>query len=211
MEPNVEIFSPSRQYARVGWAALAGSLVCVLCGFGAPLAFIPALLCASTAAAIFWLAARPPIRLGETQFNIGERTIAWREVREINRSRFNNSGFVSPLVLHLKLTNARYKFLIYPGEPERVERLLKSLRKNAQAATFDGVPYRDYWMWNDPLGEDERPALPPANNAAAAPPVHLFSREDEEEIERLYQKLKTVGRLDSRSSSKDSPNPKGKD
>jgi len=207
MEPNVETFLPSRQYARVGWAAFAGSLVCVVCGFGAPLAFIPALLCASTAAAIFWLAARPPIRLGETQFNIGERCIAWREVREVNRSRFNSAGFVSPLVLHLKLTNARYKFLIYPGEPERVERILKVLRRNSLAATFDGVPYRDFWMWNDPAGEDERPALPPA----AAPPVHLFSREDEEEIERLYQKLKAVGRLDSRGSGQDSPNPKGKD
>jgi hypothetical protein len=74
-------------------------------------------------------------------------------------------------------------------------------------ASFDGVPYRDFWMWNDPTGEDERPALPPA----AAPPVHLFSREDEEEIERLYQKLKTVGRLDSRSSTKESPNPDSKD
>src|ERR1700733_2734453 len=112
MEPNVETFLPSRQYVRFGWAALAGSLVCVLCGFGAPLAFIPALLCATTAAAIFWLAARPPIRVGETQFNIGDRCIAWREVREINRSRFNNVGFISPLILHMKLTNGRYKFLV---------------------------------------------------------------------------------------------------
>jgi hypothetical protein len=48
--------------------------------------------------------------------------------------------------------------------------------------------------------------LPPA----ATPPVHLFSREDEEEIERLYQRLKAVGRLDSRSA-KDSPETKGKD
>jgi len=206
MEPNVETFLPSRQYARVGWAALAGSLVCVMCGFGAPLAFIPALLCATTAAAIFWLAARPPIRVGETQFNVGERSIAWREVRAVNRSRFNNSGFVSPLILHLKLTNARYKFLIYPGDPDRVERLLQVLRKNSQMASFDGVPYRDFWMWNEPVGEDERPALP----SPAAPPVHLFSREDEDEIERLYQKLKTVGRLDSRSSN-DSPDAKGKD
>ena len=207
MEPNVEIFLPSRQYARVGWAALAGSLVCVLCGFGAPLAFVPALLCALTAAAIFWLAARPPIRLGETQFNIGERSIAWREVREVNRSRFNHSGFVSPLILHLKLTNARHKFLVYPGDPERVERLLKVLRKHSHLATFDGVPYRDYWMWSDPQGEEERPALPPA----APPPVHLFSPEDEEEIERLYQKLKAVGRLDSRSSSKEPSDAKDKD
>jgi len=209
MEPNVETFLPSRQYARVGWAAFAGSLVCVVCGFGAPSAFIFALLCASTAAGLFWLAARPPIRLGETQFNIGERCIAWREVREVNRSRFNNAGFVSPLIVHLKLTNARYKFLIFPGEPERAERLLKILRKNSHLASFDGVPYRDFWMWNDSSREEERPALPPP--AASAPPVHLFSREDEEEIERLYQKLKTVGRLDSRASGKDSPNPKGKD
>ena len=206
MEPNVETFIPSRQYARFGWAALAGSMVCVLCGFGAPLAFIPALLCILTAAAIFWLAARPPIRLGETQFNIGERCVAWREVREINRSRFNNAGFISPLILHLKLTNGRSRLLVYPGEAERVERLLKMLRKHSHLASFDGVPYRDYWMWNDPAGDEDRPALPPAS----APPVHLFSREDEEEIERLYQKLKTVGRLDSRSS-KDSPNPKDKD
>jgi hypothetical protein len=207
MEPNVETFLPARQYQRVGWAALAGSLVCVLCGFGAPLAFIPALLCATTAAAIFWLAARPPIRLGETQFNIGERSIAWREVREVNRSRFNHSGFVSPLILHLKLTNARYKFLIYAGEPDRVDRLLKAVRKNSHLATFDGVSYRDYWMWADPLGDEERPALPPAS----PPPVHLFSREDEDEIERLYQKLKAVGRLDSRSSNKDSSDVKDKD
>jgi hypothetical protein len=208
MEPSVETFVPSRQYARFGWAALAGSVVCVLCGFGAPLAFVPALLCLTTAAAIFWLAARPPIRLGDTQFNVGERSVAWREVRQINRSRFNNAGFISPLILHLKLTNSRYKILVYPGDADRVERLLKMLRKNSHLATFDGVPYRDYWMWNDPTGEeDQRPALPPAST----PPVHLFSREDEEEIERLYQKLKTVGRLDSRSSSKDSPNPKGKD
>jgi hypothetical protein len=205
MEPSVETYLPSRQYARVGWAALAGSFVCVLCGFGAPLAFIPALLCATTAAAIFWLAARPPIRLGETQFNIGERAIAWREVREINSSRFNSAGFVSPLVLRLKLTNARYKFLIYPGEPERAERLLKMLRKNSHMASFDGVSYRQYWSW--PSAEEERAALP----APAPPPVHLFSREDEEEIERLYQKLKTVGRLDSRSSSKDSSDTSGKD
>jgi len=203
MEPSVETYLPSRQYARVGWAALAGSFVCVLCGFGAPLAFIPALLCASTAAAIFWLAARPPIRLGETQFNIGERAIAWREVREINSSRFNSAGFVSPLVLRLKLTNARYKFLIYPGEPERAERLLKMLRKNSHMASFDGVSYRQYWSW--PSAEEERAALP------APAPVHLFSREDEEEIERLYLKLKTVGRLDSRSSAKDSADNSGKD
>jgi len=187
MEPCVEIFVPSRVYVRAGWATLAGSLLCVLGGFREPVALIPGLAFAAIAAALFWLASRPPIRIGETQFNIGERAIAWREVREINRSRF-----VSPLVLRLRLTNSRQKVLIYPGEPESVQRLLTGLRRNSQLATFDGVTYRDYWTWctlNSPEG----------HNPLLAQPVRMFSAEDEAEVERLYQKLKAVGRLDARS------------
>ena len=193
MEPSVEIYQPSRLYARVGWAALAGSLICVLCGLRAPLAFIPGALCASTAAVLFWLSARPAIRIGETQFNIGERAIAWREVREVNSSRF-----VSPLILKLKLTNSRQKWLIYPGEPERIAKLIVSLRKNSHLATFDGVPYRDYWNWaNLNSANPDQPA--------AEPPVRMVSQGEEEEIERMYQKLKTVGRLDSRNNVSNNP------
>jgi hypothetical protein len=187
MEPCAEIFVPSRVYVRAGWATLAGSLLCVLGAFREPVALIPGLAFAAIAAALFWLASRPPIRIGETQFNIGERAIAWREVREINRSRF-----VSPLVLRLRLTNSRQKVLIYPGEPESVQRLLTELRRNSQLATFDGVTYRDYWTWctlNSPEGQ----------NPLLAQPVRMFSADDEAEVERLYQKLKTVGRLDTRS------------
>lgn len=187
MEPCVETFVPSRLYARVGWAALAGSVVCVLCGFRAPLAFIPGLLCAATAG-LFWLAARPIVRIGDTQFNVGERAIAWREVREINTSRF-----LSPLVLKLRLTNGRRRVLIYPGEPERIEKLLFQLRKNSQFATFDGVAYRDYWTWLSMNGSrSETPVLDQ--------PVRMLSADEEDEIERMYQKLKAVGRFDSRSS-----------
>ena len=187
MEPTVETYQPSRLYARVGWVAAAGSVVCILCGLRAPLAFIPAVLCAITAAGLCWLSTRPPIRIGETQFNIGERAIAWREVREINSSRF-----VSPLLLRLKLTNCRRKTLIYPGEPERIARLMYQLRRNANFAMFDGVAYRDYWTWSTLTalhGEDQ----------TMEQPVRMLSSDDEEEVERLYQKLKTVGRLDSRS------------
>ena len=187
MEPGVEIFLPSRVYARVGWATLAGSLLCVLGAFREPFALIPALAFAGAAAGLFWLAARPAIRIGETQFNVGERAIAWREIREINRSRF-----VSPLVLRLRLTNSRQKVLVYPGDPEQVQRLLIELRRNSQLATFDGVTYRDYWTWCTlNAAEGQHPLL--------EQPVKMFSAEDEAEVERLYQKLKAVGRLDARS------------
>ena len=175
---------------RVSTRALAGRRSWAPCfarwaRFASRLALIPALAFAGGAAALFWLAARPPIRIGETQFNVGERAIAWREIREINRSRF-----VSPLVLRLRLTNSRQKVLVYPGEPEQVQRLLIELRRNSQLATFDGVTYRDYWTWctlNSPQGHD--PLL--------EQPVRMFSAEDEAEVERLYQKLKAVGRLDA--------------
>ncbi len=183
MEPNVETYQPSRLYSRAGWAALAGSLVCVLCGLRAPFAFIPGFLCAGTAVALFWLAARPAIRIYDVQFNIGERAIAWREIREIN------SSFTSPLVLKIKLTNMRRKLLIFPGEPERIARLMYQLRKHSYLATFDGVTYRDYWMWSSVTGADKE-------HAGFDPPVRMVSSDDEQEIERMYQKLKSVGRLD---------------
>ena len=188
MEPCVEIYQPSRLYSRVGWAALGGSVVCILCGFRAPLAFIPGLLCALTTGVLFWLSKRPAIRIGDTQFNIGERAIAWREVREINSSRF-----LSPLVLKLKLTNSRRKTLVFPGEPERIARLMFQLRKNSSMATFDGVAHRDYWTWN---GIRELSG----DNSISDQPVRMLSQTDEEEIERMYQKLKSVGRLDSRNA-----------
>lgn len=193
MEPTVEVYLPSRLYARIGWAALAGSAVCVLCGWRAPLAFIPAFLCAATSAGLFWLASRPSIRVSDTQFNVGEGTIAWREVREINGSRL-----VSPLVLKVKLTNARKRLIVFPGEPERIARLIYQLRKNSYLATFDGVAYRDYWTWSSMTAlRGDSPTL--------EQPVRMLSPDEEDEIERMYQKLKTVGRLDTRSDKERSP------
>lgn len=193
MEPSVEVYQPSRLYARAAWIAVAGTAVCALCGVRAPLAFIPGGLCGITALVLFWLSARPPVRVAESQFNIGDRAIAWREVREINSSRF-----VSPLVLSIKLTNGRRKVLIYPGEPERIAHLIAQLRKNAYLATFDGVAYRDFWTWASLQG---LPGEPPVSDQ----PVRMLSQDEEDEIERMYQTLKTVGRLDSHADSSATP------
>lgn len=184
MEPNVDLYQPSRLYSRAGWAALAGSLVSVLCGLRAPLAFIPALLLLLSSGALWWLASRPPLRISLGQFSIGQRAIAWREVREIN------SRFTSPLVLHLKLTNARRRTLIFPGDPERIARLMYQLRRNSYLATFDGVSYRDYWLWTSLTESDNE-------ENGLGTPVKMLSTEDEQDIERIFQKLKAVDRSDS--------------
>lgn len=188
MEKNVETFRPSRLYARTGLAALAFCAICALCGLRAPLAFIPGALCGVTAAGLFWLASRPPVQTGDTQFNIGERAIAWCEVREINSSRF-----VSPLVLRLKLTNSRRRWLVFPGEPEQIAKLMYQLKKGSYLAKFDGVAYRDYWTCISLEASPEGPI--------AEQPVRMLSADEEDEIESMYQKLKSVGHLDSRSES----------
>jgi hypothetical protein len=190
MEPTAESFLPSRIYARAGWFGLAGSAICILCGLRAPFAFIPGFLCGVTSAVLFWLAVQPRVVVSENQFSIGDRAISWREVRELNSSRL-----VSPLILRIKLTNNRRKLLIYPGEPERISKLLYQLRKSSTLATFDGVSYKDYWTWSS-MG------MLKGSHASADQPVRMISQDDEEEIERLYRQLKSVGHLDSRSDSK---------
>ena len=192
MQSNIEIYAPSRVYARLAWGALGCAVLAFLAAWSAGLAysFIPAFLCACAATALFWLAERPNIAVGDTQFSIGDRSVAWREVKEINSTRF-----VSPLVLDVRLTNSRRKWLVYPGAPERIAKLMYQLRRTSVQATFDGVAYSDYWTWNS-LGSTPAPGPVPGT------PVRMLNPEDEEEVERLYQRLKTVGHLDSRSDSK---------
>jgi hypothetical protein len=185
MEPSAEIYVPSRLYARGGWFGLGGALICAACGVRAPFAFIPALLCGVTSVLLFWLFARPRISIGENQFSIGDRSIAWREVKEINSTRL-----ISPLLLRIKLTNGRKCLMLFPGQPDRISKLRYQLRRNSTFATFDGVSYKDYWTWSS-MGmlQGADPALDQ--------PVRMISHDDEEEIERLYRQLKSVGRLDS--------------
>ncbi len=194
MEPSIEIFVPSRLYGRTGGLITAGSAALGLLAFRMPVFLIPVAILLLVGILLLWLAARPLIRVGETQFNVGERSIAWREVKEVNRVRI-----VSPLILRIKLTNSRKRILIYPGDISRIEQLVHLLRKNSHLATFDGVAYRDYWTWSSMTGlhGQTQPGQQPAKPLLDQP-VRMLTSDEEDEIERMYQKLKTVGSLDSR-------------
>lgn len=184
MEPSSDLYRPWRLYARGGWVALAGALVSCFCGLYEPFAFVPAALLLLSMVLLFWLAARPAVMTFPSQFNIGKRAIAWQEVRAIDQV------FGSPLVLRFKLTNNRRKLLVFPGEPQRIAKLLAQIRNRSFLATFDGIPYRDYHVWSRFTDAE-------AEELGLNHPVPMISSSDEQEIERLYQKLKTVGNLDS--------------
>lgn len=81
-------------------------------------------------------------------------------------------------------------YLIYPGDLDSSNSLLRHIRRNACQALLDGVPYRQFWGIDEPA--DERKNL-------TSPQYRLLRPEDEAEVERLYQRLKSVGRFDPKN------------
>jgi len=135
------------------------------------------------------LAFRPAIKVYDAHLEIGKRIIPWQDLRRVDRT-----GWISPLVVKLALYDDENVVLIYPGEVDCCKHLLRTLRQMATNAMIDGVPYRQYW--GELLGANEARQL-------AQPRYRVLRPEDEEEVERLYFLLKTVGHIDPRNSGDD--------
>ena len=181
-------YKPARHYISFGIVALALAGFSGWLGLSWAPAFCPAVLFFLTAALLLALAFRPVIQVGEAYIEVGKRPIPWHDVRRVDRT-----GWISPLVVKLTLFDDEVITLIYPGEVDCCKHLLRTLRQMATAATIDGVPYRQYW--GELLG-----AAGDAPLLASAPRYRVLRPEDEEEVERLYFLLKTVGHIDSGSS-----------
>jgi hypothetical protein len=83
--------------------------------------------------------------------------------------------------------------LIYPGDLDSCNSLLRHLRRFSRDALIDGTPYRQYW--------GELLASSGDRKQLQQPRYRLLLPEDEAEVERLYQRLKTVGHLDQKNSA----------
>ena len=181
-------FLPARHYFYFGIAAMALGIFSAWLGIGWVPAFVPAVLFGLTAALMLALALRPSIEVQDPYLRVGKRMIPWIDVRRVDRT-----GWLSPLAVRLTLYDDTRILLIYPGDLESCKSLLRTLRRMCRDALIDGIPYRQYWgeMLSAPR---ERRQLP-------APSYRVLRPEDELEIERLYQRLKTVGHLDPKNSS----------
>ena len=67
------------------------------------------------------------------------------------------------------------------------------MRRLCRDALIDGIPYRQYW--------GEVLASGGARKESPPPRYRILRPEDEAEVERLYQRLKTVGNLDQKNST----------
>jgi len=174
----------------------AGILALILAGFSGglsvewPLAVVAAVLFLISASIVLWLAVRPVIEIHEKRLVVGRRAIPWPDIRRVDRT-----GWISPLVVHLTLANQSRVLVVYSGDLESSTKLLRHIRRMAREALIDGVPYRQFW------GEVSPAPAPP--KALPSPRYRLLRDEDEADVERLYQLLKTVGHIDSKNPSEE--------
>lgn len=180
-------YVPARHYVSFGIVAMALAGFSVWLGLSWSAAFIPAALFFGTASALLALAMRPVIKIFDSHIEVGKRILPWQDIRRVDRT-----GWISPLVVKLTLYDDETLHLVYPGEVDCCKHLLRALRQMATNASIDGIPYRQYW--GELLGANEARQL-------ASPRYRVLRAEDEEEVERLYFLLKTVGHIDPRHSS----------
>lgn len=181
-------YLPARHYITFGIVALGFATLLGWLSVQWTFALLPAALFLLSAALLLTLAVQPPVEVQENYLVIGKRVISWMDVRRLDRT-----GWLSPLVVRLTLYDDETVRVIYPGDLDSCKRLLRSLRRMCRGALIDGIPYRQYW--GEVLtASGELKMLP-------GPQYRLLLPEDELEVERLYQRLKSVGHIDPKKSS----------
>ena len=199
MSQPVIRYQPSRRYVLFALLAICGTIFSAWTGLRWPSTWIAAVLFGATSAALIALLCQPGIEIHETHLQLGRRIILWRDIR-----RLDQTGWVAPLVVTLRLSNDRRVILLYAGDLDSCTSLLRHLRRQSRNALLDGIPYRQAW---GELGRTSDLAKKPESRKTlpkrqAPPAVHrpLLRPEEEEEIEKMFQRLKSVGRLDQRGS-----------
>jgi hypothetical protein len=181
-------YLPARHYLSFGIVAVALTVFSGWLGLDCPPAFIPAALFLVSSILLFLMAFRPGIEIHEEYLAVGKRIIAWMDIRRLDRT-----GWVSPLIVRITLFDDTRVTLIYPGDLDSCNSLLRHLRRLSRDALIDGIPYRQYWGEVLVNGAERKQLSPPR--------YRILRAEDEAEVERLYQRLKTVGNLDQKNST----------
>jgi hypothetical protein len=151
-------YLPARHCIWLATAALV--LAGASCWFAytawAPVGFVPAVLFLLASGILFYLAARPGIEIHEGYLAIGRRIVPWMDIRRLDRVDW--MPWMPPLVIRLTLYDDSRLLLMYPGDLDSCNSLLRHLRRLSRDALIDGIPYRQYWgEVLAPAGERRQP------------------------------------------------------
>lgn len=155
---------------------------------GWPYAWVAAGLALSSAAIVLFIAFGPGIEIYDSHLKIGDRLIPWAQVRRVD------CQLALPLVVRLTLADKSRVLVVHGGDIHSSHSLLEQLRRHSREALLEGMPHKQFW------GE----ALGPAPERKQLAPPRLLLADDEAEVERLFQRLKSVGHMDSKATSEKS-------
>jgi hypothetical protein len=170
-------FTPSRSYLVLGVAAVVAAAASTWFAFQWAPSWFAVALFSLTGAALLALALRPAIRITDEALKLGNTDIPWIAIR-----RIEHRGWLTPLVARLTLSDDSQVWIIYPGDPETSQTLLQFLYRFSDNAAV---------------------GIASANSAHSMPKYPILRPEDEEEVERLYHRLRSVGHLDPRSNDEE--------
>jgi len=88
--------------------------------------------------------------------------IPWVDIRRLDRT-----GWISPLIVRITLFDDSRLVLVYPGDLDSCNSLLRHLRRLSRDALIEGIPYRQYW------GEVLAPAT--EKNRRPPPPLSILN------------------------------------
>ena len=193
-------FTSSRVYVSLTLFAVGGALFSAWDALRWAPSWIAAGLFAVSAVVLAAVTIRPAIEIYDTHLAIGRRTIPWRDIRRVDQTGWN-----TPLVVILTLYDRQRIHLLYSGDLDSSGSLLRHLRRFSREALLDGVPYREFWGELAAVARSSEPtkkSAPESSEKDTSAPLRypVLRSEDEEEVERLFQRLKSVGHLESKSS-----------
>ncbi|QOY90991.1 DUF3093 family protein [Paludibaculum fermentans] len=177
-------FTPARTYLTAAAVALGLAAFSGWCALSWLPAAIPAVLLLASALFVLWLGLHPTVEVTDTHLKSGKKLIPWASVRRIDQT-----GWVAPMVVDLTLADSAKIRLIYPGETDNANQLLRLIQQRSTQSLINGVPHSQIF------GEAAKPQAQ-MKEAIPSPHYPLLTPEDEAEVERLYHKLRTAGRLD---------------
>lgn len=147
-------------------------------------AVLPATVLLISGLALAFLVGQPRLAMTPEELRVGRRHIEWSSIR-----RLDHTDWISPVVVRLTLDSGQRLLIIYPGDLVSAQSFLFEMRRHCTAALIDGYPHADVMPEILEQAEQAATAYGPSR-------YRVLRAEDEAEVERLFQKLKAVGRLD---------------
>jgi hypothetical protein len=185
-------YRPSRRYALFALLALMAAIPSVWISARWGASWIAAsVLFGVTAGLTLLLALRPVIEVHETHLQVGARKIYWSEIHRVDRvSVLSDEPWHAPLLLRLTLPNEEPLLLFHPGDVDSCVSLLRHVYRHSRGALLDGISYSEFW------GETPAAAQAPPVPLAELPRPRLLLAQDEDDVERMFQRLRSGGTLD---------------